>query len=163
MPQWRFMYLGVAVVAIWLYLLLGRGGFWRMRVETPPPPSGPPPRIAAVIPARNEADVVARAVASLAQQRYAGEFHLVLVDDDSDDGTAEAARAAASGEFLTVIQSAPLPPGWTGKLWAVAAGVRYVTRFDPDYLLLTDADITHPPDALAGLAARAQSGYDLVL
>jgi hopene-associated glycosyltransferase HpnB len=156
------MFLGVAVVAIWLFLLLGRRGFWRMAVDAPPAASGPPPRIVAVIPARNEADVVARAIASLAKQHYAGEFHVVLVDDHSDDGTAEAARAAAGPDLLTVIHAEPLPPGWTGKLWAVAAGVRYAGRYDPEYFLLTDADITHPVNAVSCLAARAGGGYDLV-
>jgi hopene-associated glycosyltransferase HpnB len=156
------MLLGVIVAAIWLYILTGRGDFWRMPVEPRLPLDGAPPRVVAVIPARNEADVVARAVASLAKQQYAGEFHIVLVDDHSDDGTAEAARGAAPDGKLTVIAADPLPPGWTGKLWAVAAGVRYSARFDPEYLLLTDADIAHPPGALSDLVARARSGYDLV-
>ena len=109
----------------------------------------------AVVPARNEADVVGRAIASLAKQQYGGEFHIVLVDDHSDDGTAAAARAAAPAGTLTVIAADPLPPGWTGKLWAVEAGIRYAARFDPEYLLLTDADIAHPPGSLGDLAARA--------
>jgi hopene-associated glycosyltransferase HpnB len=157
------MFLGAAVAAIWVYLLFGRGGFWRMRVEAPPPhPAGDPPRVTAVVPARNEADVVGRAIASLAKQQYGGEFHIVLVDDHSEDGTAAAARAAAPPGTLTVIAANPLPPGWTGKLWAVEAGIRYAARFDPEYLLLTDADIAHPPGSLGELAARAASGYDLV-
>jgi hopene-associated glycosyltransferase HpnB len=155
------MVLGISVAAIWLYLLLGRGWFWRIR-ETSAPPPGPAPRIVAVIPARNEAAVVAAAIESLAKQPYGGEFHVVLVDDHSDDGTAAAARSAAPPETLTVIDAAPLPTGWTGKLWAVAQGVEYARRFHPDYLLLTDADIVHAPGKLAELAARAASGYDLV-
>jgi hopene-associated glycosyltransferase HpnB len=150
--------LGAIVVAIWLYILLGRGGFWQMRVVPPPPLSGPLPSVVAVVPARNEADVVARAAGSLVKQRYSGEFHIVLVDDHSTDGTAE----AASQTGATVIPADPLLPGWTGKLSAVATGVRYASRFSPEYLLLTDADIEHPPDNLAGLVARARSGYDLV-
>jgi len=84
---------GAAALAIWVYLLLGRGGFWRMR-DAPPEGALPAvaPGVVAVIPARNEALVVARAVGSLARQRYPGEFHVVLVDDDSADGTADAAR-----------------------------------------------------------------------
>jgi hopene-associated glycosyltransferase HpnB len=159
------MVLGVTVVAIWLFLLLGRGFFWRMRVEPPLQPKTPaplPPRIVAIVPARNEADVVGRAVASLANQNYAGEFHIVLVDDHSDDGTAAIARAAAPPEILTVIDAAPLAAGWTGKLSAVATGIRYAARFEADYFLLTDADIAHPPANLADLSARAESGYDLV-
>jgi len=156
------MILGAVIVAVWLYLLFGRGGFWRMTVEPPIALDGDPPRIVAVMPARNEADVVGRAVASLAKQQYPGEFHIILVDDHSHDGTAETARAAAPPAKLTVIAADPLPPGWTGKLWAVEAGVRYAVRFEPEYLLLTDADIAHPSGAVADLAARARSGYDLV-
>src|SRR5580700_8328250 len=108
-----------ASVAIWLYLLLGRGAFWRMREA---PPEGtlplPPPSVVAVIPARNEAPVVAQAVASLAAQHYPAAFHIILADDDSGDGTADAARAAASPDRLTMLRANPLPQGWTGKLWA---------------------------------------------
>jgi hopene-associated glycosyltransferase HpnB len=155
------MALGVLVAAIWLYLLLGRAWFWRVR-QTPAASLGPAPRIVAVIPARNEAPVVAAAVESLAKQRYPGEFHIVLVDDHSDDGTAAAARAAAPPDILTIVEAAPLPAGWTGKLWAVSQGVAHARRFAPDFLLLTDADIVHAPGTLGELAARAASGYDLV-
>ena len=158
------MPLALAAAAIWLYLLFARGGFWHLR-ESPFECKlvSPAPRIVAVIPARNEAAVVGKSVASLAGQWYPGEFHIVLVDDDSTDGTADAARAAAPGDLLTVIRAAPLPEGWTGKLWAVSEGVREAARFEPDYLLLTDADIVHPPENLAALASRAAAGnYDLV-
>jgi hopene-associated glycosyltransferase HpnB len=156
------MALGILVAAIWLYLLLGRGWFWRIAEPPPPPAAGPAPRIAAIIPARNEADVVADAISSLASQRYSGAFHIFLVDDHSSDGTAAIARAAAPPDLLTVLSAEPLPPGWTGKLWAVAEGIRAAARFDPDYLLLTDADIVHDPSQLGGLAARAAAGFDLV-
>jgi hopene-associated glycosyltransferase HpnB len=158
------MPLAIAVVAIWLWLLVGRGGFWRLRDA---PPEGklpaPAPRVAIVVPARNEAAVVGRAIASLAAQRYPGDFHIYLVDDHSDDGTADAARAEASANRLTVISAAPLPSGWTGKLWAVSQGVAAAAQFTPDYLLLTDADVVHPAENLASLVARAATGgHDLV-
>src|ERR1039458_8695601 len=146
-------------LAIWLYLLFARGGFWRIRpgVYTGTLPA-PAPSVTAVVPARNEADVVGRSVASSGWQRDAGEFHIILVDDASDDGTAAIAQQAAPE--LRVISASPLPPGWTGKMWAVAEGVRTATS---DYLLLTDADIVHPPEHVAALVARAQEGgYDLV-
>jgi hopene-associated glycosyltransferase HpnB len=150
---------GAVSVAVWLYLLVARGGFWRMRADVP---SGrlrmPAPSVTAVVPARNEADVVTRSIGSLAAQQYPGEFNLVLVDDDSRDGTAVLALQAAPE--LRVVTARPLPAGWTGKMWAVAEGVRTV---ESDYVLLTDADIVHPPDHLAMLVARAQEGgYDLV-
>ena len=155
---------GAAALAIWIYLLLGRGGFWHMRDALPVgalPAAAP--GVVVVIPARNEALVVARAVGSLARQRYPGEFHVVLVDDDSADGTADVARGAASAVLLEVVRAGPVPAGWTGKLWAASEGIRAAQRFPAEYLLLTDADIVHPPGNLSALVARAGSrGYDMV-
>jgi hopene-associated glycosyltransferase HpnB len=146
-------------LAIWIYLLAARGGFWRMRESVPAPPAAAPlPRVVAVIPARNEELVVADAVASLAAQDYAGEFHIVLVDDHSSDCTAARARQAAGAQRLTVIQAAPLPQNWAGKLWAVSQGVAEAAKRDPDYLLLCDADIAHPPGNVTALVARAEAG-----
>jgi hopene-associated glycosyltransferase HpnB len=147
-------------LAIWLCLLLARGGFWRMRTEDcTGTPGAPAPSVTAVVPARNEADVVGRSVASLAAQQYPGEFRIILVDDASHDGTGAIAQQAAPE--LRIVTARPLPPGWTGKMWAVAEGVRAAGA--SDYLLLTDADIVHPPEHLSGLVARAQEGgYDLV-
>jgi hopene-associated glycosyltransferase HpnB len=152
---------GIFLALIWLYLLLARGGFWRIRdTEIGAMILPVPRRIAVVIPARNEADVIGRAIASLLKQAYPGVVHIFLVDDHSEDGTAECAGAS---EMLTVIPAGPLPAGWTGKLWAIAEGVRQSTAFEPDFILLTDADIVHAPDNLARLIARAESGgYDLV-
>jgi len=161
------MLLGLAALApaaIWLYLLLGRGGFWRMP-HAPPEGELPAraPRVVAIIPARNEAAVVGSAIRSLARQEYPGEFQIVLVDDDSTDGTADAARLAAPAGLLTIVRAASLPSGWSGKLWAVAEGIRYAQALNPDYFLLTDADIVHPPENLATLVVRSElSGYDLV-
>ena len=76
---------------------------------------------------------------------------------------ADAARAAAGNELLTVVRATPLPDEWTGKLWAVSQGVAEAERRAPEFLLLTDADITHPPCNLRELVARAErDGYDLV-
>ncbi len=157
-------------LGIWLYLLFGRGWFWRMRERAvgasaggSARPAGGWPAVVAVVPARNEAAVVGHALRSLAAQEYDGPFHIVLVDDASTDGTAEAARAAVDHpDRLTVVRAAPLAPGWSGKLWAVAEGVRHAQRFHPEYLLLTDADIVHPPDNLRQLAARASTGFEVV-
>jgi hopene-associated glycosyltransferase HpnB len=156
--------LGAATLAVWVYLLAFRGGFWRMESGQPMDAPGPPlPAVVAVIPARNEATVVGQAIRSLTGQNYGGEFHIVLVDDSSSDGTAGAAREAAGAGSLTVIRSAPLPEGWSGKLWAVSQGVAEAERRAPEFLLLTDADITHPPSNLSGLVARAErDGYALV-
>jgi hopene-associated glycosyltransferase HpnB len=159
--------IAAVALAIWLYLLLGRGGFWlaRERDDAIAPREGSHwPRVAAVIPARNEADCIADSIGSLARQDYPGEFAIVLVDDDSDDGTADTARRAAAGfgpdRRFDLVQSRGLAPGWTGKLWALRQGVEAACAVPqpPDYLLLTDADITHTPDSVRALVARAESG-----
>ena len=164
MPDMILTLLGATTLAVWIYLLAFRGGFWHMesgqRMDAPDPPL---PGVVAVIPARNEAEVVGQAVRSLVSQDYKGEFHIVLVDDSSSDGTADAACRAAGNELLTVVRAAPLPDGWTGKLWAVSEGIAEAERRAPEFLLLTDADITHPPSNLSDLVARAErEGYDLV-
>lgn len=158
--------IGAAAAAIWLYLILFRGGFWLVQPE-PAPGSCPPCSVIAVIPARDEAEVVGRAVASLLAQRFSGLLQIILVDDHSTDGTAAIARAAAeetgSADRVTIVAATPLPAGWTGKLWAVKQGVEAARQLGPDYLLLTDADIVHAPNNLAELAARAEhGGYALV-
>jgi len=143
-------------------LLLARGGFWRVAEQSAPACEFPPRRIVAIIPARNEAPVVGQAMASLLSQDYAGDVHLFLVDDHSEDGTAAVAERAAGGR-LNVIRAGLLPAGWTGKLWAISEALRVVEPLKPDYFLLTDADIVHAPDNLTRLVARAESGgYDLV-
>jgi hopene-associated glycosyltransferase HpnB len=153
------------VLAIWLYLLLGRGAFWlggeRDEAITG---QGPWPAITAVIPARDEAECVGETVASLLRQDYPGEFSMILVDDQSRDGTAQVARDAAlalgAADRLTVLSGQALPAGWTGKLWAQSQGVEAAEAapHPSDYLLFTDADIVYAPDELTKLAARAQSG-----
>jgi len=130
------------------------------------PPSAIAGPIAVVIPARNEADVIGDAVRSLLQQSCAGAIHIFLVDDNSADGTAEAARQAAANssrpDALTVIRGQPLPDGWTGKLWAMQQGIEQALRLHPQFLLLTDADVQHSPENVATLASVAESGgYDL--
>lgn len=151
--------LGLLALAIWIYLLVARGGFWLARDRddiTPPAEPARWPSVVAVVPARNEADVIAQSIGSLLAQDYPGPFRVVLVDDGSSDGTAAAARALAGEDRLTILTGAPLPAGWTGKLWAQAQGVKVAGT--PDYLLLTDADIGHAPDTLRSLVARAEAG-----
>jgi hopene-associated glycosyltransferase HpnB len=150
-------------LVIWLYLILARGRFWlnTERDEPAPPPPRAWPRVTAVVPARNEAEVVERSIGSLARQDYPGAWTIVLVDDDSSDGTAAVARRAAAGKAdrLSVVTGAALPVGWTGKLWALKQGIdaAMAQPQKPDYLLLTDADIVHAPDSVARLVARAQA------
>ena len=152
-------------LAIWVYLVLGRGRFWLARERDDRGEPAPPaawPRVVAVIPARDEVETIGATVRSLLGQSYPGSFSIVLVDDESRDCTAAAARAAAvatgAPDRLTVLAGHPLPAGWTGKLWAMAQGIDQANAAAPDYLLLTDADITYAPDALAHLVARAEAG-----
>jgi hopene-associated glycosyltransferase HpnB len=173
MPSAPYSYLSAVLFAlsilslvVWCVLLFARGGFWRTRCVPPVAAEamaafGAWPRVGAIVPARNEADVIGAAVTSLIEQAYAGPFHVVVVDDHSTDGTADAARAAALArgmpERLTVIAAEPLPAGWSGKVWAQSQGVAAVAArgLPAEYLLLTDADIAHPPDAVSELVARA--------
>jgi hopene-associated glycosyltransferase HpnB len=144
---------------VWVYLLVARGRFWLIREERLSHINAPCRRVAAVIPARNESPVISKAITSLAAQDYDGELHIIVVDDESSDQTVTIAKRAGA----MVIHAGALPPGWTGKLSAVAQGVKYAESFNPDYLLLTDADIVHSRDNVRTLVARAEAGgLDLV-
>ncbi len=157
--------LGVLPLMIWAGLIGAHGGFWlcgeRDDRNTAPAPHQWP-SVTAVVPARDEADVITRSIGSLLAQDYPGPFRVILVDDNSSDGTAAAARAEAErlgrADRLTVLNGAPLPAGWTGKLWAVSQGVDRAMTDAPKYLWLTDADIGHDADNLHSLVARAEDG-----
>ena len=165
--------------AIWVYLAIARGNFWRLReFDDDVAPHEPPsrwPRVIAIVPARNEAATIAQAVTSLLLQNYPGEFSIILVDDHSEDTTAQIAHQAATKlnatKRLEIHAAAPLPPGWTGKLWALNEGVSRVQRrgaaplrpspatndrSDPTYYWFTDADISHSRDTLHRLVSRAE-------
>jgi hopene-associated glycosyltransferase HpnB len=148
---------GFVPLAIWVYLFLFHNGFWLLRERDTKPVAAPAswPSVVAVVPARNEADVIQRSIGSLLAQDYPGVFHVVLVDDQSDDATGSLAQAL-SADRLTVLRAAPRPQGWTGKLWAMSQGVERAARLQPEFLWLTDADITHAPDNLRQLVARAE-------
>ena len=150
--------LGALVAAIWAYLLLGRGFFWGTSLAAPAPEPTRYPSVVAVIPARNEAESVGRAVASLLDQDYPGAFSIVLVDDHSHDATAEVAREAARGreDRLSIVAARSLPGGWTGKLWALSEGVRQIAT-PPDLYLFTDADIAHHRTNLRELVALLEA------
>ena len=154
--------IGLVSLAVWLYMLTARGGYWLTRERDDGVLAVPAhlPSVVAVVPARNEADVIARSIGSLLAQDYAGPFRIVLVDDGSSDGTVAAARAVEGRRRLDVLAGADLPAGWTGKLWALEQGIRHATTTGdaPDYFLLTDADIGHAPDNVSQLVARAEQG-----
>jgi hopene-associated glycosyltransferase HpnB len=156
----------------WVYLWCGRDAFWSTAISLPAAadlPSGSEswPAIHVVVPARNEASMLPATLPTLLGQRYPGEFHIFLVDDQSRDGTADAARRIASkpgfSGKMTVLETAADPPdGWSGKLWALEQGLRAMAGQGAPFLLFTDADIAHPEDSLQKLVTAA-SGNDLDL
>src|SRR5437868_6735551 len=105
---------GFLPLVVWIYLLLFHNGFWLLRERDTAPVAEPSswPSVVAVVPARNEADVIAPCIGSLLVQDYPGSLHIVLVDDQSDDGTGPLARGLNS-EHLTVLTGGPRPEGWT--------------------------------------------------
>jgi hopene-associated glycosyltransferase HpnB len=160
---------GIAIVvfAIWIYLLFFRGGFWRGRENDARDVGAlqsdePWPMIVAVVPARNEADMLPRSLRSLLAQDYPRPITVIVVDDQSEDQTSEAARSVvtAAQREVVLLQGQPRPPGWTGKVWAMQQGIVHATSLKdpPQYILLTDADIGYAPDALASLITRARAG-----
>jgi hopene-associated glycosyltransferase HpnB len=152
-------YLALAVLASWGALMALRGDFWRadqLLVEGGLQPERWP-AVAAVVPARNEADVVEQALSSIAAQHYEGDISIFLVDDRSEDDTAELAGRIAG---VTVVSGSDAPDGWTGKMWAVAQGVDAMeaAHIAAEYVWLTDADIAHHPGELASLVAGSEHG-----
>ena len=154
-----------ASLLIWVYLLVARGGFWLARerddVDEPDQVPATWPSVVAIVPARDEADVITQTVGSLLAQDYPGRFRIVLVDDRSSDGTAEAAHRAvlaAGADRLEIVMGRERPAGWTGKVWAMRQGLARALETDaPDYLLFTDADIAHTPDNLRKLVMRGEA------
>jgi hopene-associated glycosyltransferase HpnB len=153
-------------VATWLYLIVAHGRFWlclQRDDQGPAPAPSSWPAVTAVVPARDEAACIGESIASLLRQDYPGPLTIILVDDDSSDGTAAIAHRTAEAmgriERVSIVKSKPLPSGWTGKLWAVNQGVETALGVadPPDYLLLTDADIVYAPEVITGLVARAES------
>jgi len=168
--------LSATSLGIWLYLTLGRGMFWRLRpfdddsiqhaaIEHAAPPRWP--RVVAIIPARNEAATIGETTSALLRQDYPGEFSFIVVDDHSEDETPRIAQQFASQHDaqsrVQIHLASPLPPGWTGKLWALDQGVRHVGPQAPEFYWFTDADVVHAPHTLRRLVARAeQDRLDLV-
>ena len=152
----------------WLVLIVARAGFWRadQRLGNPSEPATWPD-VTCIIPARNEARTVEKTVKSVLSQSYPGILRLIVVDDASGDGTADIARAAAAeaggAERFDLVPAPPLAPGWSGKLWALHAGIERAKTDAPAFYWFTDADIVHGPDVLRRLVAKAETdGRDLV-
>ncbi len=156
-------------LTIWLGLLCFWGQFWRtdQQLEVTETQLQSLPVVCAVVPARNEAELIPTSLRSLLLQDYPGSFNVFLVDDRSTDRTANfaegVAHAVGKPQQLHIISGVSLPPGWSGKLWAVEQGINSASLFAPDYFLLTDADIEHDPGNLRRLVAKAvQEDLDMV-
>lgn len=165
------LWLAVLSLIIWVVLVGFWGQFWRCDQQLTRQDTDLPmfPNICVVIPARNEADLIPRTLHSLLTQNYPGLHRIILVDDHSTDGTASVAHNVAEQlnktQQLHVLSAEPLPPGWTGKLWALHQGIQYALTQEvlPDYFLLTDADIQHHALNVRALVAKAeQEDLDLV-
>jgi hopene-associated glycosyltransferase HpnB len=155
--------------AAWAYLLAGHGGYWRTDQRLPAAAGLPRrwPGVVAVVPARDEAAVLAGTLPALLAQDYPGAFDVVLVDDESSDGTAQVAaalgRAAGIGDDqarrpgrgLRIVSGTRTPAGWAGKVWAMAQGLQTVG--DAEYVLFTDADIACRPGSLTMLVQAAEA------
>jgi hopene-associated glycosyltransferase HpnB len=167
-----------AAALAWAYLLAGHGGFWRTDQRLPPlPPGAGPaagswPAVTAIVPARDEASALPGSLPTLLRQDYPGPLAVILVDDESSDGTAQVAAdlgraagwavpggdgdATGGARMLRILAGRPLPAGWAGKVWAMAQGA--AAAGDADYLLFTDADIAYAPGAVTGLVRAAVAG-----
>jgi hopene-associated glycosyltransferase HpnB len=163
--------LTVLSLAVWVGLLCFRGQFWRpdQLLDNQVTEREILPSVCAIMPARNEASLLPVTVRSLLLQDYPGSLTTILVDDHSTDGTATVAQSVADAlnksSKLHILWAQALPPGWTGKLWALEQGIRQAQTLTPppDYFLLTDADIEHDPGNLRRLVAKAQAlDLDLV-
>jgi hopene-associated glycosyltransferase HpnB len=123
-----FTILSLLALLGWLYLLGGHGWFWQTDQRLPRVSSAPSPwpSVTVVVPARDEAVMLPETLPSLLTQDYQGELTVVLVDDQSGDGTAGIARALADGlpeaHELLIVEGTEPPPGWAGKVWAMAQG-----------------------------------------
>ncbi|GAB6967302.1 glycosyltransferase [Komagataeibacter kakiaceti JCM 25156] len=160
--------LSILTLVIWLGLIFCHGRFWQagpiLRPVRGAQLAGQKcPEVCVVVPARDEAASVVRCVGSLLAQDYPGELHVIVVDDNSTDGTGRLARSVPDPRGrLTVMKGKSRPPGWSGKLWAVSQGVARARELMPDssgFVLLTDADITHDPRHVSTLVAKAEAGH----
>ncbi len=141
----------------WIYLFFAHGAFWRSRPQLSPATPQDFPDVDIIVPARDEAETIQAAIDSLLAQEYGGDFRVILIDDNSTDGTVERAGSAAK---LQIIRLVSKPAGWSGKLWALNEGIGASRSA---LVLLTDADIVHQPMHLQSLVAKLQGAQlDLV-
>ena len=158
--EWLAVLVTWAAALAWGVLYLARGRFWRCDERLAPEiaPLSRWPAVTAVVPARNEAAGIGACVRSILGQDYPGDLRLIVVDDQSSDGTAalarEAAAAAGAAQRLNVLRGRDLPAGWAGKVWAQSQGV--AAAGEVPWLWFTDADIQHGETVLRRLVAKAE-------
>ena len=122
------------------------------RLDEAPEPTAFP-LVSVLIPARNEAEVIGATVRRLLRQDYPA-LEVLVLDDDSTDGTAEVARAAAGDDDrLRVLTGRPLPDGWLGKSWACHQLGRAAQGA---LLLFTDADVSWTPGAFRRIVGEME-------
>ncbi len=166
--QWLHLLLWAHAISVLSFYLI----LWR---RTAPPKSrqdkitpGPVPdhtTASIIVPARNEERNIRRCVTSLLGQEIAANetYEVLVVDDASTDGTGhileEIARSHPHADRLRVLRLDDLPAGWAGKPHALHAGVH---QTQGEWLLFTDADTWHAPQALhTALAEANKSSADL--
>lgn len=153
---------------IWIYLITARGNFWLCNQFLESQILKEKLNVTIIIPARNEAENISICLESLLNQDYQGDFKIILVNDQSEDNTAQIAENLARKKNQThrliILNGKPLPQGWSGKLWAMSQGVEWARQnLSTDYFLFTDADIKHSVDNLSQLLAKAEKdNLDLV-
>ena len=113
------------------------------------------PILSVIVPARNESASLPLTLPSWLDQDYP-ESEIILIDDESTDGTEECARSIASrsNRAIHIIKGTRPPYGWTGKLWALQQGINVSSG---EWLLFTDADIRHCPNLWRALVTKALS------
>ena len=141
----------LASFLIWLAVLAAPWQPWRTREVMEADETGTDEdlsQVTAVIPARNEAAVIRSTLEAL--QRQGRGLRVLLIDDGSTDGTAQAAMESAI-PLLKIVPGKPLPDGWIGKVWALEQGT---LRVSTPLTLLLDADIGLRPGILAALLSK---------
>lgn len=138
------IFISCALIVMALISILNTLSFPRLKPASP----AAAPFVSLLVPARDEASVIANTVQRLLRQDYP-HFELLLLDDDSSDGTAQIARLAADGDArLRVLPGKPLTAGWTGKNWACS---QLAEAASGEILVFTDADVRWQPGALRAL------------
>ena len=143
---------------IWIIILLlpSRPYSTRESLETHSAESVSLPEVTVLIPVRNEASTIVKSLSAL--KDHDPKLKIILIDDQSIDNTVELASSTEI-ENLIILSGTQLPSGWSGKLWALEQGLKYI---DTDYLLLVDADIILKPGLITRILHKAKK-YDIKL